>query len=157
MTGPDFAAIEAASCDVPWDANEYWWQLNRPRHLWTPLPSVGDLVCYRNDTWGPVSSARVVGRQDENDTDDHYLFDVVTVGGLDGTERRPMEDGAGRRVKVRRDDPWFDLYLDTEGYGRRVCREARLRGSPGWLPLDWRTRPRPIPTESGRITAVATR
>ena len=153
MTGPDFASIEATTRDIPYDANELRWQLLRPRHLWTPIPAPGELVCYRNDEWGPVSNARVVAVQSLDDRDDHYLWDVATVGGADGTERRPLEDGAGRRVKVARADPWLDLTLDTEGYGRRVCREARVRGSAGWLPLDWRTRARPIPA-GHRLVAV---
>jgi len=153
VIGPDLASIEAATSGIPWDANEFRWQLNRPRALWTPLPAVGDEVAYRNDEWGPVSRARVLELQDPNDMGDHYLFDVVTTTQDDGTGRVPYIDGAGQRVKQRRPDPWLTLTLDTEHNGRRACREARLRGSAGWLPLDWRTRQRPLPRTARLLVA----
>jgi hypothetical protein len=41
-------------------------------------------------------------------------------------------------------DPWPMLTLNTP-WGLGMTQEARLRGSAGWLPLDWETRHRPLP------------
>jgi hypothetical protein len=57
----------------------------------------------------------------------HEGFGDVT----DALVLQVVDDGQG-------DDPgsWPSLVLDT-AYGRVVTREARVRGSAGWLPSSW--------------------
>lgn len=114
---------------LPVDPGEIHAALNRPPHLQTPIPKVGDTVGYRHHEWGDVTVAEVLAVQDMDDSTDPYLWHVVTTGA--GT---PLVDGAGRRVLHRAPDPWPTLTLATD-WGRRATREARVRGSAGWLPL----------------------
>lgn len=87
----------------------------------TPMPAVGGRVLYRHVEHGDVTDALVldVGRLD--DLTDPHLWER----GLDGTITGP------------RPAPWHDLTLRTL-HGTFVTREARVRGSAGWLPADWK-------------------
>jgi hypothetical protein len=125
---------------VPIDPGEVHWALNRPPHHRTPVPTVGERVCYRHHEWGEVTHAQVLAVQDPTDPAsyrDHYLWHVLV-----DEARLPIHDGAGNRVLTPAPDPWPTLTLAT-GWGHRMTREARVRGSAGWLPLDWQTRYRP--------------
>lgn len=127
---------------IPWDSAEFSWQHHRPVHLWTPIPPVGSDVFYRSNHWEPETLARVLAHQDDRDYTDFYLWKVIT-----NENRAATTDGFGKRMIERVEDPWICLTLKTE-WGVVTCREARLRGSAGWLPLDWKTRFRPNPYKS---------
>jgi hypothetical protein len=127
---------------VPIDPSEIHWALNRPPEHRTPIPTVGERVYYRHHEWGEVTEAQVVAVQDPLDYADRYLWHVLT-----DERRRPIHDERGNRVLVPAPDPWPTLTLATD-WGHRATREARVRGSAGWLPLDWRNRYRPEP---GRV------
>ncbi len=58
----------------------------------------------------------------------------------------PVMDAMGLPVVQLLPDPHPVITCRVEGYaGLQSAREARLRGAPGWLPLDWRDRWRPGP------------
>jgi hypothetical protein len=125
---------------VPYSAAEAAWALERPGGHRTPLPAPGDEVEYRHDTWGPVTRAEVVAVQPLDDLDDPHLWTVQT----DPMTGRPLLLD-GRPVLQQRLDPWPLVRLRVPRLGMGLSREARLRGSAGWLPLDWRERFRPLP------------
>lgn len=124
---------------IPYATWEYDWAHERPAPHRTPLPAAGDEVCYRHDQWGDVVRAEVVSVQSPTDLDDPHLWRVET----DGMGRTLLVEG--RTVMAQRLDPWPILRLRVPRIGLVDTREARLRGSPGWLPLDWETRHRPLP------------
>lgn len=123
---------------VPVGPDEVAWALNRPAPHRVPVPAVGDQVLYRHDPWGEVSEAEVLAVQPLDDVDDPHIAFVErdALGQVIVIEGRP--------VIALRKDPWPRLTVRTK-YGVGVTREARLRGSPGWLPLDWEARHRPLP------------
>jgi hypothetical protein len=116
---------------------------NRPIDERTPIPEVGDTVWCRLDEWEEPHEALVTAVQSDDDIDDQNLYEAlqIVIG--------------GRAVISQLDDPWPKVWLEvkvprSDGFVRTVhthCREARLRGSAGWLPLDWRTRRRPLPPQ----------
>lgn len=120
---------ELATCHVPYSAGEYRWARQRPVADRTPIPSVGDEVLYRHAPWEPPVPADVLHVQPFEDMADPNLWSDI-----DGPEGMP--------IWVPAVDPWPLLTLRAHGYGRVKTREARLRGSPGWLPLDWQSRKR---------------
>lgn len=88
----------------------------------TPIPAVDDTVWYRHVEFGDLTEAVVVAVQDpEADRTDPNVW------------YRDNASGAALRLHAW---PWLVLTLDTM-YGRLTCREARARGSAGWLPYDW--------------------
>lgn len=130
---------EAQSWLIPYSASEISWAHERPGQHRTPLPVAGDEVEYRHDSWGPVVRVDVVHVQSLDDIGDPHLWRVE----LDGFGRPLLLDD--RPVMQQRFDPWPVLRLKVPRVGLVDTREARLRGSPGWLPLDWETRFRPMP------------
>jgi hypothetical protein len=125
---------------IPYSAAEVAWALERPAPDRSPIPAEGDEVDYRHDPWGPVRRALVLWVQPLDDFDDPHLWMV---------ERDPT--GAvllleGKPIMAQRLDPWPLLRLQVPGVGIGLSREARLRGSAGWLPLNWRARRRPMPS-----------
>jgi hypothetical protein len=124
---------------IPYAAWEYAWAHERPAEHRTPVPAVGDEVLYRHDAWGPAVSVEVVWKQPLDDLDDPHLWRVE----LDGLGNPLAVDG--RPIFAQRIDPWPVLRLRVPRLGLGETREARLRGSPGWLPLDWEARFRPMP------------
>jgi hypothetical protein len=122
-----------------YDPAELHWQLKRPRRHWTPVPTAGSNVFYRHQAWQPPTVARVEGLQAYDDATDPYVWHV-----LKDANNRPLRDFAGRLIGGPCDDPWLTLTLFTD-WGRLLTREARVNGSPGWLPLDWQRRYRPAP------------
>lgn len=133
---------EAGTRIVPWSPREVAWARRRPGPHRTPLPQVGDTVWYRHDNWGPVSEATVLAVQSLEDVDDPNVcrWQPDDAGNLVLLDGRP--------VALAAFDPWPKLTLQTR-YGRCFTREARLRGSAGWLPDGWETRWRPGPHQEG--------
>jgi hypothetical protein len=123
---------------IPIGPDEIAWAHERPPQHRVPVPAVGDQVLYRHNLWEDPTLAEVLAVQPLDDLDDPHLWRVE----LD-EHRRPVEVD-GRQVIAQRIDPWPSVTLRTI-YGVGVTREARVRGSAGWLPLDWQTRYRPTP------------
>lgn len=130
---------EADTAAIPYAKWETDWAHRRPAPHRTPLPAPGDEVFYRHDYWLPPVRAEVVSVQSLDDLTDPHLWEMQQ----DGMGGPLLVDG--RQVLAKRFDPWPTLRLQIPGIGLRDTREARLRGSPGWLPLDWETRFRPTP------------
>lgn len=109
-------------------AHERAWAMCRPKALRTKLPEPGSKVWYRHVPDGPLTEAEVESVDMANRSDDFvYRYVLHPATGAPITV-------AGKRLRALVDDPWPDVYLRTE-WGRIVTREARLAGSPGWLPL----------------------
>ena len=106
--------------------------------------TVGDRVCYRRDNWADPVLATVVEVQDLDDHDDPNLWQEVK-----DTQGQPIYDGSGEPLYVPVADPWPWVLLSPDDAPGRLAqtREARLRGSAGWLPLHWRTRHVRLPSE----------
>lgn len=79
---------------------------------------LGSHVMYRHDAHGDVTDA--------------VVLDIRTQE-LDGYPTHAMHWPLGLTVQL---PPWPLLTLDTV-HGIIRTREARVRGSAGWLPLDW--------------------
>jgi hypothetical protein len=146
----DRVTVELMSRPIPYSAAEIAYARRRPVHEHTPTPEVGDTVWCRLDEWAEPHEALVTGVQPADDVDDPHLFEVSLDGAGDPVliEGRPVLNGV--------EDPWPTLWLDVrvpqrDGEFIKIVhthtREARLRGSPGWLPLDWRTRRRYLPAQ----------
>lgn len=132
--------LEADTRLISYAQWEIDWAHERQPQQRTPVPAVGDEVLYRHNGWGPVARADVLSVQSETDLDDPHLWRVET----DGFGQPVLLDG--RPVMQQRFDPWPLVQLRVPGLAQRVeTREARLRGSAGWLPLDWELRFRPLP------------
>lgn len=105
---------------------------NRPPVERTPRPEVGQRVWYRHRAHGALERAEVVEVvEDESDPSTHrYVVHDPTQG--------PVTDPAtGRRLRELVNDPWWSVLLKVEGHaGLIMTREARIAGSPGWLPLN---------------------
>lgn len=99
----------------------------RPPEQRTRIPLVGEHVLYRHNWYEEPSEAEVEA-VDVSNLEDWNVYRVV----LDN-DGKPVEID-GRRVTEPVEDPWPDLILRTD-YGRIVTREARIEGSPGWLPM----------------------
>ncbi len=123
---------------VPYDLAEVEWARHRPRRHRTPIPAVGDTVLYRHSEWADPVDADVIYVQPADDLTDPNLWQVQrdSTGAVAVVDGRPVVSGHV--------DPWVSLTLRTR-YGTVITREARLRGSPGWLPVDWERRERPVP------------
>ena len=152
---------------VPWDKIEQVHARNRPHHERPPLPKVGDKVWYRHAHWerDPVSGAHippelvtVIAVQDLGEKDDPNLWAPLRtslgmyVADTNGQVHQPVPDPW----------PWVDLKRPDRrkadgslmGYGQTVrTMEARMRGSAGWLPLDYRQRPERwrLPADTARV------
>lgn len=134
-------AVERRTMSIPFGPTETRWAQFRPAAHRSRLPSVGDPVLYRHVEWDEPITAQVVAVQPLDDLDDPNIWRV---------ELDPYGDPIlidGRPVFAQGFDPWPLLTLSTMfGLGR--SREARLRGAPGWLPLDfaskWRPRSGPL-------------
>lgn len=123
---------------IVYTPQEYAWARRRPAPDRTPIPERGDEVFYRHVESGPVTRATVLEVQDLEDFTDPNLWYFQT----DEFNQPVLLDG--EMVLAQAFDPWPELTLKTV-YGVGITREARLRESPGWLPLDWETRYRPQP------------
>ena len=108
----------------------------------TPLPAIGDVVWYRAQPFGDLVEAVVEDIQDPYDHPEGVPDPNVWY--------RDNVTGAPLRLLP---DPWLWLKLDTvwhdpHGFTVRMetgltTREARVRGSIGWLPYDFPDKPLP--------------
>lgn len=132
-----------------WDAAEYAWQANRPEAHRSPSLALGLDLLFRPAAWSTeLISIRVVAIQDLDSDEartDPNVYDKVT----NPEHTQALVDALGRPLTRVRDDPWPWIHfqvLDANGHltgAVRSCREARLEGSAGWLPLDHEGRQRP--------------
>lgn len=134
---------------------EYQRARRRPFPERTPLPQVGDELLYRHNGGSPnVYRITVLRVQSLEAMDDANLWYFQT-----------NPDGSpflieGNEVLARAHDPWPLIWarleeptrdglsggnVDLRAGSAVETREARMRGSAGWLPLDWETRPQPAP------------
>jgi hypothetical protein len=151
---------EAATRGVPYSPEEFAWARLRPPAFRLPPPHPRQRVLYRHSYWGPVIDAVVEAAPDLDQLP--RVDELLALGDLDenvwSVLRHPMTgevlyDGLGLPRIVQLPDPWPVVTLKVAGRWRRVdTREARLRGAPGWLPLDWRDRWRPGPHHGGPVT-----
>lgn len=137
---------------LPYEPVEVSYATNRPAGERTPIPVVGQQVLYRREFWDqePVQ-VTVVSVQDLGDRSDPNLWRLVR-----DVHGNPMPGPDGDVLMVPVPDPWPLLWLrgwwppypgGKPEEREAQTREARLRGSPGWLPLDWRLRPVRTPQE----------
>lgn len=141
---------------VPYEQIEITFARNRPIMERPSIPKPGDYVFYRAEYWdqNPVS-ARVVEVQDPNDKSDPNLWQQVR----DGSGVPIIDSGVPRFAPVADPWPWVRLEYEVLVPGRNdqwvtksaMTRESRMRGSPGWLPLNWRSRPVRLPNELRQI------
>lgn len=137
------AEIEQACRGLPVTPEQQRWAICRPAPRRTPLPAVGDEVLYRHDSWLEPIPAVVEWIQPGDDVGDPHVMQPQIENGLPVLVE-------GRPVFVTNPDAWLSLILRVTLDGavvRPITREARLPGSPGWLPLDWQNRFRPMPWE----------
>lgn len=128
--------IEQTTHGIPVGPSETRWAQFRPAPHRSPLPRIGDAVLYRHTVWAEPTVAQVVAVQPMDDLDDPNIWRVE----LDQLGDPILIDG--RPVFAQGFDPWPLLTLNTV-FGVGQTREARLRGAPGWLPLDFTTKWRP--------------
>lgn len=139
---------------IPWSDRELAWQRIRPPQHRVPLPHAGQRVFARLERFAEPLPAVVDRVPDlergwrwedlEEDTPDAWVWQIRR----DNSTGRPILDGLGLPVVELLPDPQPVIRLRIEDRGGIYeMREARLRGSPGWLPLDWRERWRPNPLE----------
>lgn len=138
---------------LPHSRTEFEWARLRPASHHTPIPKAGQRVFYRANDWDTPVMATVleVGDQEHPGNAgrwenagappfDPNCWRVRASGGV------PERDPLGLMVVEPHPDPWPSLLLKIDDQVSHVTtREARLRGSAGWLPLDWEHRERPRP------------
>lgn len=149
---------EIATRWVAWQQHEFSHARNRPLHERPPLPAPGEQVWYRRHDWnhnllsGETEEPELVTVLEVQDPDDESLVcalpDVGMVRDLnlwelrrDNSSGRPLVDPTGNLVYVHVPDPWPWIRMRRPNGMPAETREARLRGSAGWLPIDYRTRP----------------
>jgi hypothetical protein len=141
---------------LPYEQVEVSYARNRLPVERPPIPVRGDQVFYRRTYWDQIPVAAVIVEvQDLNDRLDPNLWMVVR-----NTFGAPIQDqGVTRYTQVP--DPWPEvklLYKDEQEQMRyALTRESRMRGSPGWLPLNWRMRPVYLPQDLLMMERVSLR
>jgi hypothetical protein len=131
---------------IPHSKDEGNWARWRPKAHRTPLPEVNDRVLYRAHDWADPVGATVleVLHTDPGGTD----WNCWRVRTNPHTARPLYEPDGTTMILDPHPDAWPTLLLKVDGQASHVMtREARLRGSAGWLPLDWQHRTRPLPGE----------
>jgi hypothetical protein len=139
---------EAKTRLVPLTQAEAVYARNRDPQDRPAWPQLDDLVYYRRDEWATeLYQMRVVGVQDPADRDSVWATNLVQH--LRATFGAPLYYPDGSPVLVPLDDPWPWVTLRWDGvlpkgsptwmYRVQMTFEARLRGSPGWLPADYLT------------------
>lgn len=127
---PECSMIEVSKAEITASA----WQ--RPPHKRTPVPKPGDRVLFRMHEYGDFLDALVVSVQD------------LTRPGPAPDSMVWRRDNVTGMVAGLHADPWPEVTLDT-WWGRLRTHECRVRGSAGWVPLDWDP-PRADPVELAR-------
>ena len=127
------------------DAEIKRWAWNRRPHEREAVPEPGERVLFRENTFAGTVPAEVVAVQDLTSPHDHW----IRHGGFE-RQRGPGEPDVHvwrwdeqRREHVMLDDPWPWVQVkesrgvngdgEEEWASPRWCREARVRGSAGWL------------------------
>lgn len=105
---------------MPFTPDQAAWARCRRVHQRTPIPTAGQQVWYRHRPHGPIVPT-TVERVDVSNRADPNVWRMAAV------------DGAGRPVMVMVDDPWPEVLVRVDRQ-LMATREARLDGSPGWLP-----------------------
>jgi hypothetical protein len=134
---------ELVTRHLPYDPGEITWARWRPARHRTPIPAVGERVLYRATEWAdPVDAIVLEVSYTDSEHIDWNCWRVRT----NPDTTTPIYDDAGEMVLDPHPDAWPTLLLKVDGQASHVqTREARLRGSTGWLPSDWRQRQRPVP------------
>ena len=149
LSAPLRAEVELACRGLPATPSQSSWAISRPGPRRVPQPQVDDEVLYRHNSWETPVRATVTWVQPADDIDDPNLWQAQT----DGSGGTVLVEG--KPVFVQNPDPWVRVHLAVHagqvsgmiGGFTVETREARLPGSPGWLPMDWQTRWRPMPWE----------
>lgn len=138
---------------IPIEQAEASYARNRLVEERPPWPKVGDQVYFRRNSWGSDEDLflmRIVDVQSPDDIISEFATNLCQH--LRDMEGRPQFFPDGTPVIVPLPDPWPWVKMIWEGElsknhneawkGRpQITFESRLRGSPGWLPLDYgRTR-----------------
>lgn len=144
---------EQSTYMIPWSERELAWQRLRPVEHRVPLPRPGQRVLVRLERFadpvpGVVQSVPDLARgwrwedlEPGRETPDPWVWQLRR-----GPRGELLMDSHGLPRIDLLPDPHPSIVLHVEGRrGLAETREARLRGSPGWLPLDWRERWRPGP------------
>lgn len=145
---------ELATRVWPWSERELAWQRMRPPALRTPLPCLGARLWFRFDRFAEPEAATAVQVPDLGrgwrwedlepgaSTPDPWVWQLRR----DNSTAQPVLDSMGLPCVELLPDPQPVIVCRVASRpGLHAAREARLRGSPGWLPLDWRERWRPGP------------
>jgi hypothetical protein len=122
---PECSAIAVTRQEITASA----WQ--RPEAARVPAPHPGQQVLFRMHRFGDLTDALVVSVQD------------MTRPGPDPDPMVWRRDNVTGLVCGLHADPWPSVVLDS-WWGRIRTREARVRGSEGWVPAGWDP-PRPDP------------
>jgi hypothetical protein len=143
-------ADELATRLIPHRPDEGAYARNRHPAERPPWPKVGDEVYFRQYEWDldeDLHRMRVVAVQDPGDVDSAWASNLVQHLRHNVTGA-PLHYPDGRPVLVPLEDPlpWVHLRWEGDvpkgsgGWMRRpqMTFESRLRGSPGWLPLNYR-------------------
>lgn len=120
------------------------WCLNRPYRHQVATPRPGDVVFYRsNDYFAPVM-ATVVDVDVDTDRGHpcRHLADPWLLVRLAVTPPLPPSKRDVSGLAFPGTAPMRPHLVE--------CREARLEGAAGWLPLDWERRYRPTHGQTGR-------
>jgi len=145
----DRVDVERMTRLIPYARSEIAWIRCRPAADRTPLPESGDVVLFRLQEWEEPLEAIVERVQPFDDVDDPHLCAV------ESDEHGEIVLVEGRPVFSQLEDPWPLVWVKVDlGNGateRHHSREARLRGAAGWLPLDWRSRRRPLPADFAKL------
>jgi len=128
---------------IPIERIECSYARNRNPAERPPIPKVGDTVYYRHEEWDrEVVRAEVLEVQSFDDLHDENLWRLVR----DNFTGQPIIDSDGPRM-VRVEDPWPWLVIRPEGHPVTKTWESRVRGSAGWLPLNYKERVIRLPHE----------
>lgn len=125
---------------VPYSLEEVRWARARPPADRVPLPQPGDEVLYRHEPWGRPVTGIVEWIEDLDDRTRPNLWEAITDPATGRIIATPDHVPVARQLV----DPWPVVRVLSR-YGLATTQEARLRGSAGWLPLDWQFRYRPMP------------
>lgn len=141
---------------VPWEQVEFSHARNRPHAERVPHPAPGDRVWYRRHDWchnlatgehEEPELATVVEAQPLDDTATAHWWPNVGPSRdpnlwhlIRTPQGHPALDALGQMAYAPVADPWPWVRLRRPNGLIAETREARLRGSAGWLPLDYRDR-----------------
>jgi hypothetical protein len=122
----------------PWTQDETRTARVRPEVRRTALPFAGERVLYRAAAWGPEVPAVITAVQDmEVPGDANGGGDIADLHVWEHPDPQvPAASWAHPRVRGElrlTADPWPRVTLDLGGGRSAACREARVRGAPGWL------------------------